>query len=219
MNLSSSHSFVVKRHDWPAARGSLGNHHSLASSPTLTYLANMSGADQATLDEIKRLSGESGTLRSAASLTERLAGALLAATRQPHPRTAATPSYNSYKTHYSGRGRGGYVPYSKFTPKPPTDIKQVQLGGETFKSSKYKLTRQTSMRRIYSLKNQTGVGSIQRRETLTGALLSYQVPPRQLPDHPPRRNQCHRGIIRLQVTHMHTVDARSSQSRHDPAET
>lgn len=127
----------------------------------LDLLANMSGADQATLDEIKRLSGESETLRSAALLTEHHAGALLAATRQPYPRATYTPSYNSYKTHHSGRGRSGYVPYGKFTTKPHTEIKQ--LDGETFKSSKYKLTRQTSMRHTHSLKNQTSVGSIQRR--------------------------------------------------------
>jgi len=124
----------------------------------------MSGADQATLDEIKRLSGKLETLRSAAMLTECHTGALLAAQRQPNPRTTYTPSYNSYKVDYSGRGRSGYVPYGKFTPKPHSEIKQVQLGGETFKSSKYKLTRQTSMRHIHSLKNQTSVGSVQPRE-------------------------------------------------------
>jgi len=124
----------------------------------------MSGADEATLDEIKRLSGRAGILRSAALLTERHVGALLATQRQPQARTAHTPSYNSYKPYYSGRGRRGYLPYSKFTSKPHTEIKQVQLGGETFKSSKYKLTRQTSMRHIHSLKNQTSVGTVQLRE-------------------------------------------------------
>lgn len=124
----------------------------------------MSGADEATLDEIKRLSGKAETLPSAALLTERHAGALLAAQRQPYPRTAPTPSYNSYKSHYSGRGRGGYLPHSKFPPTTHTGIKQVQLGGETFKSSKYKLTRQTSMRHIHSLKDRTSVGAVQPRE-------------------------------------------------------
>ena len=142
----------------------LGNRYSLASSPALTNWRNMSGADEATLDEIKRLSGKAETLRSAALLTGRRAGALLAAQRRPQPRTTHTPSYNAYKPYYSGRGRSGYFPYSKFTPKPQTDIKQVQLGGETFKSSKYKLTRQTSMRHIHSLKDRTSVGTVQPRE-------------------------------------------------------
>ncbi|KAG9053937.1 hypothetical protein FS842_006724 [Serendipita sp. 407] len=87
----------------------------------------MAAADQAILDQIQKLSG---VLRQA---------------RDTDPtRSQSGSSSNHGPYQYSYRGRGRYQ-YPKFAPsRPLTTSKNVEIGGEVFKASSNKLTRQVT---------------------------------------------------------------------------
>ncbi|KAG8823933.1 hypothetical protein FRC19_002858 [Serendipita sp. 401] len=95
----------------------------------------MAAADQAILDQIQKLSGNPSSQNE---------GVLRQARDTDPTRSQSGSSSNHGPYQYSYRGRGRYQ-YPKFAPsRPLTTSKNVEIGGEVFKASSNKLTRQVT---------------------------------------------------------------------------
>lgn len=101
----------------------------------------MAAADQALLDQIQRLSGTCISLPNADRSLNGGTGALRQA--RDGPTVGGSQPYGTYQ-YPRGRGRGRYQ-YNKFVPirSLPEPSKDVEIGGQMFKASTNKLTRQT----------------------------------------------------------------------------